>query len=640
MDGPDHPGRFCRVSEPSQMFLFPEQALEVLRGFSDQRQQTRFCDVILVAGGRRFRAHRALLAVCSPYFQAMFSLGMREELQPEVQLEGVTSVGLEVVLDFLYSGQLQLDGRNVDDVLEAAHLLQLWRAVDFCCQYLEQQVSEENYLDLQQLARFYSLERLDSCIDRWVLARFSRLRLTPDFLQNLPLHKLTSYLSSSQVRLLSLRSKRLEPVLEPLSLPQVQFDSEQSLLQVALQWLDQNPDRTPHAKQLLAHIRFPLMPAGDLVARVLPAIRAQLPDGTGCQQLVEEALRYQARPCAQPLLQTNRTSLRGGAERLLLIGGEVGERGQELSGSMWRLDGESGRWELQAQLPAPRSHHCLAVLGGFIYAAGGSGSRDNGGDAACDRLHRYDPRLEQWTEGAPMNQRRVDFYLAAVGELLIAVGGRNAGGPLASVEVYRPAEDRWADGPPLPRPTYGHAGAVHQGAIYISGGHDFQIGPYRRDVLSLDLARPGEAWRNRQPMSVARGWHRMASLRHLVYAIGGSDDHANTAERFDILEAEFFDPRSNQWTRAAPLLRPGSEAGLAVWAGRIYVLGGYSWESAAFSRVTQVFDPEAGFWSRGPDLPMRTAGAAACVCIVRAEPPRPEQENQKSGRGDRKASPH
>ncbi|PWA22131.1 hypothetical protein CCH79_00020158 [Gambusia affinis] len=475
MDGPDHPGRFCRVSEPSQnqcsssrfsqasaslqTFSFPDQAMEVLRGFSDQRQQTGFCDVVLVAAGRRFQAHRALLGVCSPYFQAMFTLGMREELQPEVQLVGVSSVGLEAVLDFLYSGQLQLDGGNVEDVLEAAHLLQvrrcqgtgtrtgtgtrrgtrvsgrglfkaqtslseislfdpvavshhqnvlvlvlqLWRAVDFCCQYLEQQVSEENYLDLQQLARFYSLQRLDSFIDRWVLARFSRLRLTPEFLQNLPLHKLTSYLSSSQVRLLSLRSKRLAPVLEPLLLPQVQYDSEQNLLQAALQWLGQNRERTPHAKQLLAHIRFPLIPAGDLVGRVLPAIRAQLPDGTGCQQLVEEALRYQARPSAQPLLQTDRTALRGGAERLLLIGGEVGERGQELSGSMWRLDGKSGRWDLQAQLPAPRSHHCLAVLGGFIYAVGGSASRDNDVDAVCDRLHRYDPRLEQWTEvrGSP-----------------------------------------------------------------------------------------------------------------------------------------------------------------------------------------------------------------------------------------------
>ncbi|MEQ2259675.1 Kelch-like protein 36, partial [Xenotaenia resolanae] len=53
--------------------------------------------------------------------------------------------------------------------------------------------------------------------------------------------------------------------------------------------------------------------------------------------------------------------------------------------------------------------------------------------------------------GAPMNQRRVDFYLGAVGESLIAVGGRNGSGALLSVEVYYPAEDCWSYVAQLPR---------------------------------------------------------------------------------------------------------------------------------------------------------------------------------------------
>lgn len=78
-------------------------------------------------------------------------------------------------------------------------LVQVWCVVDFCCQYLEREVSEDNYLYLQELALLYSLERLDAFIDHFILARFATLSFTPDFLRDIPLHKLTSYLSSGQV---------------------------------------------------------------------------------------------------------------------------------------------------------------------------------------------------------------------------------------------------------------------------------------------------------------------------------------------------------------------------------------------------------------------------------------------------------
>lgn len=50
-----------------------------------------------------------------------------------------------------------------------------------------------------------------------------------------------------------------------------------------------------------------------------------------------------------------------------------------------------------------------------------------------------------------MNQHRVDFYLAATTDKLVAVGGRNENGALSSVEIYCPQLNTWSYVSELPR---------------------------------------------------------------------------------------------------------------------------------------------------------------------------------------------
>ncbi|KPP78119.1 hypothetical protein Z043_102409, partial [Scleropages formosus] len=110
----------------------------VLAALNQQRKEGLFCDVTLIAGQQKFHAHKAVLASCSDYFRAMFSLCMVESEAQEVTLQGVTSEGLKQSLDFAYTGQIMLEPGVIQDVLSAGSHLQLLELLSLCSHYLIQ----------------------------------------------------------------------------------------------------------------------------------------------------------------------------------------------------------------------------------------------------------------------------------------------------------------------------------------------------------------------------------------------------------------------------------------------------------------------------------------------------------------------
>ena len=67
-----------------QTFLHPQHAGNVLSRLNDLWQREELCDVAIIVEGRTIKAHRAVLAASSQYFNAMFTRKMSERNQATV----------------------------------------------------------------------------------------------------------------------------------------------------------------------------------------------------------------------------------------------------------------------------------------------------------------------------------------------------------------------------------------------------------------------------------------------------------------------------------------------------------------------------------------------------------------------------
>ena len=59
-------------------------------------------------GGKRIEAHRIVLSASSDYFAAMFTNDFGESFQNEIELQGVDPDALETLVNYCYTGKLEL----------------------------------------------------------------------------------------------------------------------------------------------------------------------------------------------------------------------------------------------------------------------------------------------------------------------------------------------------------------------------------------------------------------------------------------------------------------------------------------------------------------------------------------------------
>jgi len=103
-----------------------------------QRHCTEFTDVTVIASGTKFLLHRCILAAHSPVFHSALqnaSVNLTAEGNPIINLDGIDKAPLGILVDFLYTGRLDVTADNVEPLLSTASFLRIDCAVKLCTQF-------------------------------------------------------------------------------------------------------------------------------------------------------------------------------------------------------------------------------------------------------------------------------------------------------------------------------------------------------------------------------------------------------------------------------------------------------------------------------------------------------------------------
>ena len=211
---------------------------EMLESMYSLRRNGELCDVELAVDQNCFRAHRVVLAASSMYFRAMFCRQMAESGQRRVVIQGVDADALESLIKFAYTCTLEINEENAQSLLAASNFLQMLRASEACCKFLQERLDCSNCLDVADFAEFQSCSGLLEAALKFARRNFSEVSKHERFLQ-ISYSRMKHFLSSND-----------------LHLP----EGEEVVFQALVRWSKNNPsEQQAHFAELLDLVKLPLL---------------------------------------------------------------------------------------------------------------------------------------------------------------------------------------------------------------------------------------------------------------------------------------------------------------------------------------------------------------------------------------------
>lgn len=121
----------------------------------------------------RFPVHRNVMVASSTYFKALLGPNYREANR-KVVLNAIDGATLGIIIDYCYSGSVQIGEKNVVDIMSAASSMKFVQLEEKCAKFLRQQLSVENSIKTLLIADQYNSMGLRNHAMQFICANFAK----------------------------------------------------------------------------------------------------------------------------------------------------------------------------------------------------------------------------------------------------------------------------------------------------------------------------------------------------------------------------------------------------------------------------------------------------------------------------------
>ncbi|XP_030642900.1 kelch-like protein 41a [Chanos chanos] len=568
-------------------------------GLKELLKENKFVDCTLKVGDRSLPCHRLIMAACSPYFRELYFSedGTEINVNKEVVLENVDPVVMDMIVNYLYSAEIDITDENVQDILAVANRFQIPSVFTVCVNYLQKKLSMGNCLAVFRMGLVLNCPRLAMAARDFIAERFETLVKDEDFLELAP-HEFFAIIGGDALNV----------------------EKEETVFELLMKWIRKDKEnRVKMLGEAFNFIRFRLLPEKYFKEKVeKDDIIKSDPEIVKKIKVIKEAFAGK--------LPENKDKGEGGEEDKGLPGylndnRRLGMYGRDLilminDAAAVAYDANENECFLAAMAEQiPRNHVSIASKKNQLYVLGGLFIDEEEKETPLQcYFYQLDNLGADWLALPPMPSPRCLFAMGEFENLLFAVAGKDlqTNESLDSVMCYDTEKMKWNETKKLPLRIHGHCVISQNGLVYCIGGKTDENKTINK-MFAYNHKK--SEWKELAAMKTPRSMFGAVVHKGKIIVTGGVNEGGLLAS------CESYDFGTNKWEPFPEFAQERSSVNLVSTGGVLYAVGGFTMvenenKECVPSEVTDVwqYEEDKKQWC-GMLRELRYAAGASCVSM-------------------------